>query len=59
MKPKTEEALKDAIGSAINDNDTFYEDPVTNRCSDNYLPSSRYEETINQAIKNIKELENE
>ena len=50
------DALIDAIGSAISDNDTFYEDPAAGTSSDNYLPAKRYDDVIKEAIKNIMEI---
>ena len=55
FKPKDlDEAAKDIIGSALNDNSTFYEDEM-GRCSDNYIPAENFDEVENDILKNLKE----
>ena len=55
FKPKnTDETLKDIIGSALNDNSTFYEDEK-GRCSDQYIPAENFDEVENDILKNLKE----
>ena len=55
FKPKnTDETLKDIIGSALNDNSTFYEDEK-GRCSDEYIPAENFDEVENDILKNLKE----
>ena len=57
FKPKDfEEVIKDAVGSALNDNSTFYEDEM-GRCSDNYIPAENFNEVENDILKNLKENE--
>ena len=57
FKPKNlDEAAKDIIGSALNDNSTFYEDEK-GRCSDNYIPVEKFEEVKTDILNNIKESE--
>ena len=50
------DALSDAIGSAINDNDTYYENPIDGFCGKNYLPVEDYDKVISEAIKNIMDI---
>ena len=55
FKPKNlDEAAKDIIGSALNDNSTFYEDEM-GRCSDNYIPAENFDDVENEILKNLKE----
>jgi len=55
FKPEnTNEVVKDAIGVALNDNSTFYEDEM-GRCSDNYIPAENFDEVENDILKNLKE----
>ena len=55
FKPKNlNEIIKDIIGSALNDNSTFYEDEM-GRCSDNYIPAENFDEVENDILKNLKE----
>ena len=55
---KINDVLSDIIGSAISDNDTFYEDPVTHSCSDNYLEAREYDIVVKQAVTDILQNKN-
>ena len=55
FKPKDlDETIKDIIGSALNDNSTFYEDEM-GRCSDNYIPAEYFDDVENDILKNLKD----
>ena len=55
FKPKNlDETIKDAVGSALNDNSTFYEDEK-GRCSDEYIPAENFDDVENDILKNLKE----
>ena len=49
-----DEALRDIIGSVLNDNSTFYEDE-SGRCSENYIPIENFDDVEDDILKAIKE----
>ena len=55
-KPKdAKEVLDDAIGSAINDNSTYYREPISGMSSEDYLPGFSFDKTIQEAVALILE----
>ena len=55
FKPKNiNEVIKDIIGSALNDNSTFYEDEM-GRCSDNYIPAENFDKVEDDILENLKD----